>query len=264
MKHLFSIWDNIKKELETRYSYLFLDCDGTLAPIVDTPEQASVPQNMKEVLAALSRITQLKIAIISGRSLNNVKSMVGLDKIIYVGNHGLEIEGDNIASGWEPTSSYKNSLAEIKVLLESELAVASGAFVEDKGLSLSIHYRMSNIDEEMVKAIFRRVIEPYKTSGKIVIMYGKKVIEVRPATGWDKGKIVKWLLTRERLLAQNENIVAVYVGDDQTDEDAFMALGDSGISVMVGNVPISSAKYYVDDTNQVYQLLTMILQLRSG
>ena len=71
-------------------------------------------------------------------------------------------------------------------------------------------------------------------------------------------------LSRTFRRLEDENIIAVYVGDDRTDEDAFKALGDGEISVIVGQAPVSSAKYYVDDTEQVYQLLTMILQLRSS
>ncbi len=253
--------ESIKKELKNRYIYLFLDCDGTLAPISDTPARARIPQQTKEVLISLSRLEKLKLAIISGRSLSDIKAIVGLDGIIYAGNHGLEIEGAGITSEWKIDPSYKDNLAEIKAQLTKECIAIPGVLLEDKGLSLCLHYRMASADEGKISVIFHRVTDPYKISGKISIMHGKKVIEIRPAIGWDKGKIVKWLLARERLLAQDRNYIAIYVGDDETDEKAFKALGDNEISVMVGNVPTSSAKYYVNDTDQVYQLLTMILNM---
>lgn len=263
MKHLFSEWDSIKKEIETRYVYLFLDCDGTLAPIADTPDKASIPQKTKESLTALSRLENLRLAIISGRSLTDIKTIVGLTRIIYVGNHGLEVEDEGVTSRWKVSPSYKKDLEDIKARLIHEYDAMPGIFVEDKDLSLSLHYRMAGIDEVKVRAIFHKVVDPYKASGKIAVMHGKKVSEIRPAMGWDKGKIVKWLLARERLAVMDENIIAVYVGDDQTDEKAFKALEDNGISVMVGKILSSSAKYYVDDTDEVYKLLTMILKARS-
>ena len=263
MKNILSYWDSIKKELEKKYIYLFLDCDGTLAPIANTPEEARIPKETKEALTSLSMLQKVKLAIISGRSLTDIKSLVGLSGIIYVGNHGLEIDGPNITSQWKATAAYKDDLAEIKTKLTKEFTVIPGVFVEDKGLSLCLHYRKADIDEEKVKGIFNRIIDPYVAAGKVSTMLGKKVIEIRPAIGLNKGKIVKWLLKRENLIGHNEGITAIYIGDDQTDETAFKVLGDSGISVMVGNLPSSLAKYYLDDTEQVYQFLTMILKMRS-
>lgn len=263
MKHLFSAWDDVKKKLETRDIYLFLDCDGTLAPIADKPDKASVPQEAKEALASLSRLDGLRIAIISGRSLTDIKTIIGLDGIIYVGNHGLEIDGPGVTSQWKMPPGYKDNLSAIKARLTSECGAMPGVFVEDKGPSLCLHYRMANTKEEDIKAVFHRIADPYKASGKIAVMYGKKVIEVRPAAGWDKGKVVRWLLDRERLLFRDKDIVAVYAGDDRTDEEAFKALGDSEISIVVGSAPASSAKYYVDDTDEVCKFLIMILKMRS-
>jgi len=262
MEHLFSVWYDIKKELERRYIYLFLDCDGTLAPVADTPGQAVIPQKTKEALASLSRLDRLRLAIISGRSLADIKTVVGLDGITYIGNHGLEIDGPDAVCRWKMPSGYKDDLSEIKARLTGEFTAMPGVFVEDKGLSLCLHYRMASAGEEEIKSIFRGITDLYKPAGKIAIMYGKKVAEVRPAMGWDKGKIVKWLLAREHLLLRDEDIIAVYAGDDRTDEDAFKALGESEISVVVGNAPGSSAKYYVDNTDEVYRFLTMILEAR--
>ncbi|MCM8790227.1 MAG: trehalose-phosphatase [Candidatus Omnitrophica bacterium] len=262
MKHIFSVWNGIKNGLKGKNIYLFLDCDGTLAPIADTPDKASIPDKTKEVLGRLSRLGGLRLAIISGRSLSDIRSVVGLDGIIYVGNHGLEVEGEDITSEWKIIPSYKENLARIKTILAAEYAATPGVFIEDKGLSLCLHYRMADTDEDTIRDIFRRITGPFKEAGKIATMDGKKVIEVRPATGWGKGKIVKWLLARERMRTGDNDIFPIYVGDDTTDEEAFKALGDNGIAVMVGNVPASSARYYADNTDEVYQLLTMILKFK--
>lgn len=264
MKHLFSIWDVISEKLRSRYIYLMLDCDGTLAPIADTPDLARIPEKIKEVLATLLKCDRLHIAIISGRSLKDLKAVVGLDRITYVGNHGLEVEGEDMSSEWRLPQSYKKSLIEMKDRLMGPLADIPGAFIEDKGLSLCLHYRMANISEDRVRAMFDRAVEPYVKSGQITIMRGKKIIEIRPAVGWDKGKIVKWLLTRQRLLVQDDAVMAVYAGDDLTDEAAFKALGDDDISILVGKDALSSARYQLDDVDQIHQFLVMLLKLRTG
>ncbi len=264
MEHLFQAWGGIEKGLRTAYLFLFLDCDGTLAPIADTPDKARIPQKTKEALIALSRCAKLRLAIISGRSLSDIKAVVGLDGVIYAGSHGLEAEGPGVSHQWKIDQSAKDILARIRTRLTDECAALPGVFVEDKGLSLCLHYRMADIDEEKIRAVFDRITGPYKESGKITVIYGKKAMEVKPSGGLDKGGIVRWLLARERSPAREENIMAMYIGDDRTDEDAFNVLGDGGISVMVGKDRPSSAKYYVDDTDQVHQLLTMILKARGA
>ena len=162
MKHLFSVWDRIKKKLETGYVCLFLDCDGTLAPIADTPDKARIPRKTKETLIGLSHSAKLRLAVISGRSLSDIKAVVGLDGIIYVGNHGLEIDEPGVTSQWKIVPGYKDSLAEIKARLTGKCAAMPGVFVEDKGLSLCLHYRMAGIEEGKIKAVFRRITDPYK------------------------------------------------------------------------------------------------------
>ncbi|MFH1189532.1 MAG: trehalose-phosphatase [Candidatus Omnitrophota bacterium] len=264
MKELFSLWDGvIKKALESRYIYLFLDCDGTLAPIAATPGRAAIPKRTRKALVAFSKSEKSRLAIISGRSLSDIKAFVGLDGIIYTGNHGLEIEGPGITSRWKMPGSYKDSLAEIREQLARGLGSMPGIMIEDKGLSLCLHYRMARAGEKKIIDLFRKVTGPYISAGKISVMHGKKSAEVRPATGWNKGKIVGWLLERERLRLGGEDIIAVYVGDDETDEDAFKTLSEGGITVRVGRSSDSSAKYYVDDTDDVYRFLKMILKTRS-
>lgn len=241
-----------------------MDCDGTLAPIVDTPCGAAIPQKVREALIVLLRMPWVKVAVISGRSLRDIKALIGVEGIIYAGNHGLEIEGPGISFKCATPPGYAKSLAEIRKRLADECAAMPGILLEDKGLTLGLHYRMADVSEADLKSVFHRVTSSYESSGVVKTAYGKKVFEVRPGVDWDKGSAVNWLIGRERSLAKGEGIAAVYIGDDRTDEDAFRALGKSGITVRVGQDPSSLAEYYLDDTEQVYQVLTMIIGLKKG
>jgi len=264
MKYLFARWVNLKKDIIDKYIILFLDYDGTLSPIADTPHQAIIPKETKALLKELTKSLRVKIAIISGRSLSDIKALVGLKDIIYAGNHGLEIEGPKIK--FEPLVSLrcKAVLEQIKNDLNKRLSSINGAFVEDKGLSLSLHYRLvdkKNIPQ--VKAIFHETIILYLVRNKIKIKTGKMVLEVRPPSEWGKGKIVLWLLVRQKFALKDKDVVPIYIGDDTTDEDAFKVLKNNGITIFVGKPKPSYAQYYLKDTNEVKEFLKRILLMQS-
>jgi trehalose-phosphatase len=264
MKNLFRHWDNLKKELSDKYIMLFLDYDGTLTPIVSMPDKAFISQEVKELLNKLSKSPKCKLAIISGRALKDIKNIIGLKGNIYSGNHGLEIEGPKIK--FEPLVSlrYKAILEQIKNGLNKKLSFINGAFVEDKGLSLSLHYRL--VDKEdipQVKTIFHETIILYLVRNKIKIKTGKMVLEVRPPSEWDKGKIVLWLLARQKFAVKDKNFVPIYIGDDKTDEDAFKVLKNKGITVFVGEPKSSYAQYYLGDSNEVKEFLKRILVMQT-
>jgi trehalose 6-phosphate phosphatase len=259
MKNLFRHWDNLQKELSGKYIMLFLDYDGTLTPIVDRPEKASIAKEVKDLLGKLSKSPRCKLAIISGRALKDIKNIIGLKEIIYSGNHGLEIEGPKIK--FEPLVSpgYKMILEHIKNDLRQKISSIRGAFVEDKGLSLSLHYRL--VDKKQIpqiKTIFHEITILYLVRNKIKIKAGKMVLEVRPPAEWDKGKVVLWLLTRQVFATQKGRILPIYIGDDATDEDAFKALKNRGLTVFVGEPKQSYAKYYLKNTKEVIDFLRRI------
>lgn len=262
MQYLFNKWDTLKEELKDRYLFIFLDFDGTITPIVDTPEKAILPEATKRLLDDISRNPRLKLAFISGRTLKDIKERVGLKNAIYSGNHGLELEGPKIKH--EPIVSlrYKDILERIKDDLTQKLSPIKGALVEDKGLSLSIHYRLVAKEKvPFVKTAFHEAIILYLVRGKIKIKFGKKVLEVRPPDESDKGKMVLWLLTRQIFAANNESVYPVYIGDDVTDEDAFKALKDKGLTLFVGKPKKSYARYYVKNSNEVVKFLDEVAKL---
>src|SRR5512135_2546299 len=97
MDYLFDRWEKVKKELNNRPLVVFLDFDGTLAPLAATPDRAVLPAGLKRVLKALAASPHTRLAFVSGRTLRDLKKKVGLRNVVYAGNHGLEISGPGIA-----------------------------------------------------------------------------------------------------------------------------------------------------------------------
>lgn len=265
MDYLFASWEKIKERLEDKYIFIFLDYDGTLTPIVDRPKKAVISTRVKGLLRKLSNSSRLKLALISGRALKDIKNKIGVRNIIYSGNHGLEIEGPKIKFEATVSFRYKAILKRIKDDLKKKLVPIKGAFVEDKGLSLSLHYRLvvkENIPQ--VETIFHETVILYLLRDKIKIKAGKKVLEVRPPSEWDKGRVVLWLLGRQIFALKEKALVPIYIGDDKTDEDAFKALKGKGLTVFVGKPKPSDAQYYLKDTSEVMEFLKRILEIQKG
>lgn len=263
MDYLFDAWGAVKGKLKDKYLFIFLDFDGTLAPIAQTPKEAALSERARGILKALSGDPRLSIAFISGRGLEDIKNKIALKDIIYAGNHGLEIEGPKIKFRPLVPGRYRAVIERIKNDLEQRLALFKGVFVEDKGLILSLHYRLADkIKIPQIKTIFHETIISYLVKGRIKIKPGKMVLEVGPPTEWDKGKVVLWLLARQQFGLEKKEILPIYIGDDLSDEDAFKALRKKGLTIFVGSRRDYSARYYLKDSQQVVEFLNRILEAR--
>lgn len=263
MIYLFSEWHKLKEDIKDRPVYIFLDYDGTLTPISKSPDKALIPQQAREVLAALSKNPGYKLAIISGRALKDIKGMVGVAGIVYVGNHGLEIEGPKLKFESIIPPGFKRVLKKIKDDLSNKLISIKGVFLEDKGYALSLHYRLVNErDIPLVKMAFHEAIIAYLVGNKIRINSGKMMLEIRPPIKWNKGKAVLWLLARREFALKDARVFPVYIGDDVTDEDAFGALKNKGLTIFVGDPKESKARYYLKNPQEVTELLRKILELK--
>ena len=264
MKHFLTAWNSLKKALNNKNVLLFLDYDGTLVPIVETPDQAIITCRTKKLLNKLSRLSRCRLAIISGRSLTDIKKMVGIDGITYAGNYGLEIEGQKIKFETPVSLSYRVILEHIKNELSRNLSSFDGVFVEDKGLTLSIHYRLADRKQiPKVKTLFHEATYPYAIMNKIRTSSGKKVFEIRPPVECDKGGVTLRLLEKWKFSLKDKNIVPFYIGDDETDEDAFKVLKNIGITIFVGKPKRSYAQYYLKDTEEVKKFLSHVADLQT-
>ena len=164
--------DDILRSLHGRKLMVLLDYDGTLSPIAPRPEDAVLPEAMRPVLNELSK--RWSTAVISGRALADVRDMVGVDDIVYAGNHGLEIEGPT-GTGISRSlgESYVQDVAQASAELQSALGSVEGALVEDKQFSLSVHYRLvASADNRQVEAAVDTAIKQHPRLRK---RHGKKV-----------------------------------------------------------------------------------------
>lgn len=261
MKNILLCWDRVKKELSNNYIMLFLDYDGTLAPIAVRPNKAITPQKTQGLLKKLSGTPGYKIVIISGRSLKDIKRRINIKDIIYVGNHGVEIEGPKIKFASRIPSGYRVIIERIKSDLHKKLLSIKGVILEDKGFSLSIHFRLADKKQiPEVKTIIHESIITCLIANKIKIKSGKMVMEINPPVKWDKGKAALWLLARQQAVLKGKGIFSIYIGDDLTDEDAFKVLKNKGLTIFVGKPKASSAQYYLNDPNEVAVFLGKILK----
>jgi len=262
MEYLFDVWNNVSRRLKSAQHVLLLtDYDGTLTPIVEKPELAVLSPETRKLLRALAKNRQYTVGVISGRALADLKSRVGVDGIVYAGNHGLEIEG--LGSGFlEPVAEEMRPLLYIlnRALLAA-LRGIRGVFVEDKGLTLSVHYRLAD-DSEMgkVQDAFTKVTAPLQVTGQIKITRGKKVYEIRPPVNWDKGKAISWLMAKLREMRGKSAALPVYLGDDLTDEDGFKVIEKSnGLSVFVGDQDTQTiARYFLKSPDDVTEMLRVL------
>ncbi|MFH0779221.1 MAG: trehalose-phosphatase [Candidatus Eisenbacteria bacterium] len=263
MKHLLTHWGEVAGRMAGSFHVLFLDYDGTLTPIVDDPAGALLPRETRELLRRLSRKPFGRVVVISGRALRDVRKRVGLKNIVYAGNHGLELHGAGFEFRAPVAPEYKSVLERIRDGLEEKVSAISGALVEEKELSLSLHYRrVARKNRLKVKSLFERGVAPYLARKQVSTTSGKMVLEVRPPCRWNKGAAVRWILRREKSKVKDRPLLPIYVGDDKTDEDAFRVLRDKGICALVGRRRRTFARYYLNDTGDVAILLRRLLATR--
>lgn len=265
--YLFSSLKKIKRALKSKFVYLFLDFDGTLAPIAETPSKAAMPEETIGLLRQLSEMPNCKIAIVSGRALRDILKRVDLKNIVYVGNHGFEIKGPKIDFKSPVPYLYRKTLEKIKDKLAKGLSSVRGVIIEDKGFSLSVHYRLADKkDIVRIKNEFYSTLLFYEVHDDVKVKTGKLVLEIRPPIEWDKGKVVLWLLARRKfvLRAKRIKVLPIYIGDDATDEDAFGSLKGRGMTVFVGKSRRTKARFYLKDTFEVAKFLKSILEVLSG
>lgn len=213
---------------------LALDFDGTLAPIVPHPADAEMLEAARTALAALAARSDTRIAIVSGRGLADVRTRVGLPSIYYAGNHGLEIEGPGVRRVVEAAERARPALAECARRLAPLEREYDGIYLEDKQLSLSLHFR--NVRDAPADApIVERVHALCAGIEGVRLTDGKKVVEIRPDVDWDKGRATVFLL--DTLLGDAPGAPVTFIGDDRTDEDAFRALGKRGEGIIVADPP---------------------------
>ena len=252
---------DIEQRLTGKTPAVFLDYDGTLTPIVDRPEDATISESMQEAVRGLAE--RCVVCVVSGRDRQVVQELMGLDNLIVAGSHGFDI--------WSPDegtiehgagTGFEDLIAEVEERLENETSGIEGASVEPKKASVAVHYRLvSEGEQQKIKDTVDDLLA--ERPDELKMTPGKMVYEVQPKIDWDKGKAVLYLL--ETLELDRDDVVPMYLGDDTTDEDAFGALSETssgGIGIFVGHADdpevagrTTAADYVLNTVREVEQFL---------
>jgi trehalose 6-phosphate phosphatase len=230
---------------------LFLDFDGTISGIVVNPGDAKLDPEIRSILKTLCARWDFDVSIISGRALADVRERAGLSNVIYAGNHGLEIQSDTIRFREPQAEALRRELRCVLLQLKLALSDTDGVEIEDKALTLSVHFR--RVSEHLRDWVRNVTHSTVSRSRSFSCREGKMVLEVRPQITWNKGHAVKWI-AREVLPAGS---VPIYIGDDVTDEDGFAAIPE-GITIRVGGPAETEAQYLLPDVPAVGQFLTWL------
>jgi trehalose-phosphatase len=233
---------------------LCLDYDGTLSEIADDPAEAYPLREIPQILASLAkRRGRIAVSIVSGREIAELQRLLGLsDGLEFVGIHGLEMMRPGGRREVAPGArECMPDLAKVRAWLARNVMKRAGFVIEDKGLAISLHFR--NADAAAARKVHRafekfiRIETPALKAG-----HGKMVIEAMPKLAGKGDAVVR---LAERI---GERFLPVYFGDDLSDEDAFAALKEDGITVLVGEGRPSAARYRVDNPAGVAAVLGSI------
>lgn len=236
---------------------VFLDYDGTLTPIVDTPDLAVMAEDMREAVSELSR--HCPVGIISGRDLEDVRDKVRIGSIIYAGSHGFDISGPDGLQVRNPVGEeFLPILDRVEKELSRRLGSLPGLLVERKKFAIAVHYRL--VDPGEVDGVERVVNEIAALNQDLRKAYGKKIFELQPQADWHKGKALLSLL--RALGLDGDDVLPFYLGDDVTDEDAFRAIRGLGVGIVVRDRPYeTAATHSLRNPDEVRRFLLLLISL---
>jgi trehalose-phosphatase len=247
--------DVLRRRLSGRRAFVFLDFDGTLAPIVAAPHLARANRQVMRAIESLVALPRARVAVMSGRPLAFVRERFRLRGLYHGGNHGLELRGPGLTFQHRVASVIRPTIRTMAETAKTHFAECRGVIIENKGLTMAVHYRG-------VPPSFRRRFSTAMAtfrlgtaSSPVRWRRGKKVWEALPRVKWNKGHALTELLRHVGLA------VPVAVGDDVTDEDMFRAVGQKGVSVRIGKSTASRAMYYLPRQADVPRFLGMLTEV---
>ncbi|HYE99488.1 MAG TPA: trehalose-phosphatase [Planctomycetota bacterium] len=250
MTNLLTAWKGFEPRLvSARRICVLSDFDGTLAPIVERPDLALLPEEARRAMSALAANRRVVLGVVSGRALGDLYPRVNLPDLWYVGNHGYEMRSPQ----GDLKRFYEESDLKLMAVVADELERAAagvpGALVERKGPVTALHYRKVEPARAVeAEQAFLRVVERYHRHA--MVSRGHMVLEARLRSSCNKGMAVRHI--RKDLPA---GTLVIYLGDDLTDRDAFREVRGSGVSVEVGVAETAVADYTLADPGEVAELL---------
>jgi len=244
---------------------LLLDVDGTLSPIAPRPDYATIPEETQDILRELARTAGVHVAFISGRSVADVRRMMGVEHAWVIGNHGIEVaEPDRSPRTRETVAPYEATIRQAVRRCEEIARDKPGVLVENKRWTMSVHYRLAH---PTIVPSLEADISTIATQLRLLLTHGKEVLELRPPVDIDKGVAAVELARRLHAVDGGSVLCA---GDDRTDEDMFRSLREvyaPSVTVRVGvepgrPAPDTNAEFSVGDTTEMRALLEWILARR--
>ncbi|MBI4813687.1 MAG: trehalose-phosphatase [Methanobacterium sp.] len=263
-KYLFDNLNYLKTFKNDSSTAIVTDVDGTISEIVPTPDEAMVTESMQNALIKLYEKFQL-VAVVSGRSVLNAREMVGVEGLLYVGNHGMEFLKNNHLSMDPQVEKYLPQIKKTgKKIKEGDLSRINGLIFEDKGICYSIHYRCSHSPENVREKILN-TLQKDPECKNLNISEGRRLVELKPPVNCDKGTILNGIIDQYNLKK------IIYLGDDITDSDAFNKLKElenegkiegAGILVRSSEIPSYVKKhssFFVNDVDEVLKFFQWLL-----
>ncbi len=208
--------DRVVRLLSGGRAALVTDVDGTISPIVARPQDAFVLPLARHALSGLREVLTI-VGVVSGRSVDDARGMVGVEGLVYVGNHGLEVWSNGRAETLPEARPWIPRVSAVLREVTQRLGPQDGVIVEDKGVTASIHYRLAN-DPDAIRQRLLELLARYGVTSGLRVEEGRRVINILPPLTVTKGSAVSWLVRQHDLDRM------VYLGDDITDAHAFRAL----------------------------------------
>lgn len=238
---------------------LLTDYDGSLTPIVPEPKGARLSREGRADLRTLARSPRVRVGVVSGRALGDVRARVGVAGIVYAGCHGLEVSGRGLRFRHPEAEAQRGRLETAARTLGRRIASIPGVVVEEKGLAIAVHYRQVSPQQvPLVETEVERAVS--QPAPRLAILRGNHVFEILPQVHWNKGECALWIWSRlAPTLARP--VMLLYLGDDWTDEIAFRVLAGKAITVRVGpRTDVTAAAYRLPDVSHVLRLLSALAE----
>jgi trehalose 6-phosphate phosphatase len=249
--------DIVRRLKKAHHGLLLFDFDGTLTPLVSDHTKSRLFRPTRNVLRSLAKKHHVTVGIISGRSLKDIRRLIGLTGLVYAGNHGYEILGKDFKYTFPDRIQKIRTLNRILANVSEVLQQIPGTHVENKGMTASIHYRQMPLQYmDRFRRILRKTLLPAIRRYHFHIVAGKKTFDIFPTRDWNKGKAVEWI--RSQIDPAG---VVLYMGDDKTDEDVFRHLYRRDIAIRIGNGGRRDARYYLRHPLDTQRFLKRLVSL---
>lgn len=222
---------------------LLFDYDGTLVPIAENPDLAVLGPETRRRIERLARTPAVFVGVLSGRRIGDLKNAVGINGLYYAGTNGLELDWCGVPIVHADSDRAVRLVAMVADRVRPTVARYSGAWVEQKPLGLTVHYR--HVQPDRIDALRTEVAGAMdQSSGRLRVLNGKMAIEMTPDIGWDKGSAVMMIVRR----MGSNTVLPLYAGDDANDADAMIAVAAlGGVAIGIGPSAPPAALYNLPD-----------------